>query len=158
MISGYTYITGPLILEMHISEYTDIAALSCDIGLLRIYGLHISYPISQFQISDIGTFADIANHDIRVSQISEFLMSYLICVSPADPGFPDAPVRTIIDVGHNSVHSGVFTSATLTTKALPRPALQLQRPAVPLPRPGPAQAAHRRRQARPQALNASCQH
>ena len=97
MISGYTDITGPLILMRQISEYTDIAAaaLSCDIGVLRISRFQISYPISKFQISDIGTYTDVTIHDIGVSQISEFLMSYPMCLSPADPqaGFPDALAR-----------------------------------------------------------------
>ena len=41
-----------------ISGYTDITALSCDIGVIRISGFQKSYPISQFQNSDIGTYTD----------------------------------------------------------------------------------------------------
>ncbi len=52
-----------------ISGYTDITALSCDIGVIRISGSQILYPISQFQNSDIGTYTDVTAPDIGVIQI-----------------------------------------------------------------------------------------
>ena len=52
-----------------ISGYTDITALSCDIGVIRISGFQISYLISKFQNSDIGTYTDVTAPDIRVIQI-----------------------------------------------------------------------------------------
>jgi hypothetical protein len=65
-----------------VSGYTVITAVSCDIGIIRISGFQISYPISQFQNSDIGTYTDVTAPDIRVIQISEFLISYLMFLYP----------------------------------------------------------------------------
>jgi hypothetical protein len=65
-----------------ISGYTDITAVRCDIGVIRISGFQILYPISQFQNSDIGTYTDVTAPDIGVIQISEFLISYLMFLYP----------------------------------------------------------------------------
>ena len=75
LISQYLwYRSSPAV----ISGYTDITAVSCDIGVIRISGFQILYPISQFQNSDIGTYTDVTAPDIGVFQISEFLISYLM--------------------------------------------------------------------------------
>jgi hypothetical protein len=72
--------------------------------------------------------------------ISEVLISYLMFLSPAFPGFPDAPARTVSAVGHTAMHSRVFTSAALTAHALVRLALPLpllaQLPTGAISRPG----------------------
>jgi hypothetical protein len=65
-----------------ISGFTDITALSCDIGVIWLFGFQISYPISQFKNSDIGTYTDVTAPDIGVIQIPEFLISYLMFLYP----------------------------------------------------------------------------
>jgi hypothetical protein len=91
---SFSDITAPLISEFTavISGYTDITALSCDIGLFWISGFQISYPTSQFQNSDIGTYTDVTAPDILKLFRCQSSWYHTWCFStPVGPGFSVDP-------------------------------------------------------------------